>query len=121
MNNVLPAGMEQKSVLHLFVFVHGNHGKPGDWAIFCEHMKKLLVAHEVDYLFLTSAVNAGLKTHDGLNVLGNRLCEEFFEFLQSHSANVSDKEIHLSIVSHSLGNFLVVLPFRWSDCEKYDW
>ncbi len=63
---------------------------------------------------LASRSNSGLKTHDGLILMGNRLAKEVIEYIQSeifHSTSKNDK-VFVSFVGHSLGGLIAKVAAR---------
>ncbi|KAI3633248.1 hypothetical protein MIR68_008786 [Amoeboaphelidium protococcarum] len=108
--------------MSLIVLVHGLHGTHHDFDYMAEYLKEQTADRE-DVFILASECNGFLKTHLGLQAMGQALLQEVGQFVKQNMQ--SYKEIQLSVLGHSLGGLIAryVLPmlFRGGNtCEEDD-
>ncbi|KAI3636423.1 hypothetical protein MIR68_005775 [Amoeboaphelidium protococcarum] len=95
--------------MSLIVLVHGLHGTHHDFDYMVEYLKEQTADRE-DVFILASECNGFLKTHLGLQAMGQALLQEVAQFVKQNMQ--SYKEIQLSVLGHSLGGLIAryVLP-----------
>ena len=109
-------GKHTETLVHLFVFVHGYHGGEKDLRFIRTHLQALFFSEErraggapgarARRLFLLSKSNEREKSSAPLQVLGERLSAEVFDFLKEQGC-APGRVSKITFVGHSMGNLIV--------------
>ena len=76
--------LQNKPTIHFFVFSHGNHGHATDFHYFGELLRKKMEEDGQEVFILYSSVNEGMKTHNGIDLCGQRLNDEIKAYYNNH-------------------------------------
>eukprot|EP00053_Salpingoeca_punica_P013761 m.124617 g.124617 ORF g.124617 m.124617 type:complete len:701 (-) comp16298_c1_seq3:1621-3723(-) len=86
--------------------VHGNHGAARDWQAVEASVREEFARSKQAVYIGRSRANERLRTHDGIDVCGERLAEEVKQWVQAAREEHPGKEVHLMLVCHSLGGLI---------------
>ncbi len=111
-------------IVHLISLVHGLRAEAKDWDVFSETLVKQftekLPSEQLTWIFV-SKCNEREKSYEGLEIIGTRFMEEFFQFLMSHISALHEpiQTLYLSFVGHSLGGIIIryCIPFLFSKMQ----
>jgi pimeloyl-ACP methyl ester carboxylesterase len=88
--------------LHLIVLLHGIEGNAGNWCFVVEELTRLSGASAASSrLSLLACESNHGRTHDGIDVCGDRAAAEVEAHLIAHPDTT-----HVSIIAHSLGGMI---------------